>query len=317
MPPNQNHPARVAERIATLDHVSNGRVEFGTGEGATTTELGGFLTEQRYKKDAWEESTRECLRMMTETPYPGYEGEYFSMPERNIVPKPLQKPHPPVWVAASRRETVMTAARLGVGALGFGFETPEEAEERVERYYDLIRQCRRPIGQAMNPALATLGNMLCAPTDDEAMEKGLRGAQFFGFSFAWTHGPVNHGRDNVYREFRKRFDAAQTAEAVDAAGPEAEPEDEGARTLYRAGRRGLFIGSPDYIRGNLLRYEAAHVDMLLFVLQCGDRRHEDIMASLELFAKDVMPEFHERHVEQQRWRKQQLSGVKHAVNSTI
>jgi alkanesulfonate monooxygenase SsuD/methylene tetrahydromethanopterin reductase-like flavin-dependent oxidoreductase (luciferase family) len=316
MPPAQNHPARVAERIATLDLVSNGRVEFGTGEGATTTELGGFLTEHRIKKDAWEESTRECLRMMTETPYPGYEGEYFSMPERNIIPKPLQKPHPPVWVAASRRETVMLAGRLGIGAMGFGFETPEEAEDRVERYYELVRGCRRPLGEAMNPALVTLGNMMCAPTDVEAVEKGLRGAQFFGFAFAWTHGPVQHGRDNVYREFRQRSDAAASAAEAEAA-TENEPEDESARTLYRAGRRGMFIGSPEYIRGNLRRYEAAHVDSLLFVLQCGDRKHQHIMESLELFARDVMPEFQERHHLQQEWREQQLEGVKFPVNSTI
>ena len=142
MPPKQNHPARVAERIATLDLVSNGRVEFGTGEGATVTEIEGFGTRREDKKAAWEEATRECLRMMTMTPYPGFEGEFFSMPERNIVPKPLQKPHPPVWVAASRLETVMVGARLGIGAMGVGFETPEEAQERVSRYYELIRNCR-------------------------------------------------------------------------------------------------------------------------------------------------------------------------------
>jgi alkanesulfonate monooxygenase SsuD/methylene tetrahydromethanopterin reductase-like flavin-dependent oxidoreductase (luciferase family) len=314
MPPTQNHPARVAERIATLDLVSNGRVEFGTGEGATTTELGGFQTEHKFKKEAWEEATRECLRMMSETPYPGYEGEYFSMPERNVIPKPLQKPHPPVWVAASRRETVMMAARFGIGALGFGFETPEEAEDRVERYYELIRQCRRPIGKAMNPALVTLGNMMCAPTDEEAVEKGLSGAQFFGFSFAWTHGPVKHGRDNVYREFRRRTDAAESAAEAATAN---EPEDESARALYRAGRRGMFIGAPEYIRENLRKYETAHVDCLLFVLQCGDRKHEHIMESLELFGKEVMPEFKERHHKQQQWREQQLDGVKFPVNSTI
>ncbi len=147
MPPNQNHPARVAERIATLDLVSNGRVEFGTGEGATSTELDGFGTEPSAKKSAWEEATRECVRMMTMTPYPGYEGESFSMPERNVIPKPLQKPHPPLWVAASRRETVMQAASLGLGALGFGFETPEEVQERVQHYYELVRGIRQPLGQ--------------------------------------------------------------------------------------------------------------------------------------------------------------------------
>jgi alkanesulfonate monooxygenase SsuD/methylene tetrahydromethanopterin reductase-like flavin-dependent oxidoreductase (luciferase family) len=90
MPPRQNHPARVAERIAALDLVSRGRVEFGTGEGATTTEIGAFLTSHQEKKQAWEEATRECLRMMTMVPYPGYEGKYFSMPERNVIPKPLR-----------------------------------------------------------------------------------------------------------------------------------------------------------------------------------------------------------------------------------
>src|SRR3569833_1020573 len=69
MPPSVNHPARVAERIASLDIVSDGRVEFGTGEGATEMELGGFLTSQKQKREAWEEATRECLRMMSMVPY--------------------------------------------------------------------------------------------------------------------------------------------------------------------------------------------------------------------------------------------------------
>ena len=219
MPPNQNHPARVAERIATLDMVSGGRVEFGTGEGATETEIGGFLTKQKEKKEAWEEATRECVRMMAMTPYPGYEGRYFTMPERNIVPKPLQKPHPPVWVAASRRETVMLAARMGMGAIGFGFETPNEAEERALRYYELIRGPQEPLGAAINPALLTPGNMLCAPTDEEAVDRGLRGAQYFGYVFGWMHGHLTPGRDNIYRDFRTRADAETSAQAQDIATP--------------------------------------------------------------------------------------------------
>jgi alkanesulfonate monooxygenase SsuD/methylene tetrahydromethanopterin reductase-like flavin-dependent oxidoreductase (luciferase family) len=310
MPPRQNHPARVAERIATLDIVSNGRVEFGTGEGATETEFGGFLTKRNDKKEAWEEATRECLRMMTCVPYPGYDGVHFSMPERNVIPKPVQKPHPPVWVAASRRETVMLAARMGIGALGFGFESPEEAEERATRYFELIRACREPIGQAMNPALLTVGNMLCAPTDEDAVERGLRGAQYFGFVFGWMHGHLTPGRDNIYREFRRRNDAEQAADAL-------EPEDESARALYRMGRRGNFIGSPAFIRENCLKYEAAHVDALLFFSQCGDRQHEHIMESLELFAREVMPEFKERHRAHQEWRARQLDGVRFPINSSI
>jgi alkanesulfonate monooxygenase SsuD/methylene tetrahydromethanopterin reductase-like flavin-dependent oxidoreductase (luciferase family) len=312
MPPKQNHPARVAERIATLDLVSNGRVEFGTGEGATITEIEGFGTKREDKKAAWEEATRECLRMMTMTPYPGYDGEFFSMPERNIVPKPLQKPHPPVWVAASRLETVMVGARLGMGAMGVGFETPEEAQERVSRYYELIRNCR-PIGKAINPALAAGGNMMMGRTNEEAMQRGLRGAQFFGFALGFTNGEVHHGRDHLNREFVKRFGLEGRENVV----TEAEPDDETQRTLFRAGRRGNFIGSPDFVRENLRKYEDAHIDIMNFYIQVHERKHEHIMETLEMFAKEVMPEFQERHHLHQKWREQQLDGVKHEINSSI
>jgi alkanesulfonate monooxygenase SsuD/methylene tetrahydromethanopterin reductase-like flavin-dependent oxidoreductase (luciferase family) len=313
MPPKQNHPARVAERIASLDLVSNGRVEFGTGEGATVTETDGFGTVRAEKKEAWEEATRECLKMMMMTPYPGYEGVHFSMPERNVIPKPLQKPHPPVWVAASRLETAMVGARLGMGALGVGFESPEEANERVTRYYELIRNCR-PIGKAINPALAAGGNLMVARTNEEAMRRGLRGAQYFGFALGFTNGEVHHGRDHLNREFVKRF-GPEGAERP--AVQEAEPEDETQRTLFRAGRRGNFIGSPEFVRENLRRFEDSHIDIVNFFYQMHERKHEWIMESLELFAKEVMPEFKERHPKHQKWREQQLDGVKHEVNSSI
>ena len=313
MPPRQNHPARVAERIATLDLVSNGRVEFGTGEGATITETDGFGTKREEKKEAWEEATRECLRMMTMTPYPGYEGIHFSMPERNVIPKPVQKPHPPVWVAASRLETVMVGARLGIGALGVGFETPEEAHERVSRYYELIRACRNPIGAAMNPALAAGGNMMMARTNEEAMKRGLRGAQYFGFALRFTNAEVHHGRDHLNREFVRHFGLEGGEQDV----VETEPDDETQRTLFRAGRRGNFIGSPEFVRENLRKYEDAHIDVIHFAIQMHERKHEHVMESLELFAKEVMPEFKERHHLHQKWREQQLDGLKFPVNSSI
>src|SRR5213079_173899 len=87
MPPRYNHPARVAERIATLDLVSDGRVEFGTGESASEMEMGGFGVRREEKKGMWEEATRECVKMMSETPYSGVEGAYVGMPSRNVIPK--------------------------------------------------------------------------------------------------------------------------------------------------------------------------------------------------------------------------------------
>src|SRR6476646_9982507 len=95
-PPPYNHPARMAERIATLDLVSNGRVEWGTGESSSLTELGGFNLAVDQKRPAWLEAVEQCANMMAMDPYPGFEGQYFSMPCRNVVPKPVQRPHPPL-----------------------------------------------------------------------------------------------------------------------------------------------------------------------------------------------------------------------------
>ena len=117
-PPPFNHPARIAERIATLDLVSGGRVQFGTGEAGSEAELGGFLIDRDQKRAMWEEGLRVALRCMTEAPFTGHHGDYVTMPPRNVVPKPRQKPHPPVWVACSRRDTIHLAAQKGSNTEG-------------------------------------------------------------------------------------------------------------------------------------------------------------------------------------------------------
>ena len=333
MPPRYNHPARVAERIATLDLVSDGRVEFGTGESSSEMEMGGFGVAREEKKLMWEEATRQCVRMMTETPYGGYEGAYFGMPERNVIPKPLQKPHPPLWVASSRRETTMVAARLGMGSLGFAFETPEEANERVAQYFQLVREECTPIGAAINPSLAVLSSLMCCETDEEAMEKGVEGTQFFSYSLAYYYSPMtgpNHtpGRANIYRRFKDTpesermamFEFRRRLGGFGSSGEgasDAEPEDEVQRALWRAAKRGGCIGTPDFIRDTLRKYEAAHLDTMIFVAQSGARKHEDVMDSIYRFGTQVLPEFQERHPAHRKWRDEQLAGVDYEVNSSI
>jgi alkanesulfonate monooxygenase SsuD/methylene tetrahydromethanopterin reductase-like flavin-dependent oxidoreductase (luciferase family) len=327
-PPRYNHPARVAERIAALDILSGGRVEFGSGESASEMEMGGFGVERRQKKAMWEEATREIANMMVQTPYAGFEGEFFAMPPRNVIPKPVQKPHPPLWVAASRRETTMVAARLGMGSLGFGFETPEELGERAREYYRLVREELMPIGHAINPALAVLNTFMMAETDEEAMRRSANGPAFFSYSLGYYYNPAvggahQPGRANVYRDFLNR--SGETASLQAARGgflsPEeiasGEPSDEIAKALYRAARSGNAIGSADTIRRTLLKYEAQNLDVMIFVAQCGDRKHEHIMESIERFGRDVLPEFKARHETQKAWRAEQLAGVDFPINSTI
>ena len=341
MPPLVNHPARVAERVSSLDIISGGRVEFGTGEGASDAELGGYNVDRSLKKSMWEEGTRECLRMMSETPYPGHEGDHFSMPERNVIPKPLQRPHPPVWVAASRRETTLLAARFGIGSMGFGFETPEETAVRVAEYYRLIREECFPIGQAINPGLFVLNQFMAASTDEEAVRRSADGPGFFSYSLGYystTRGTKRAasgerlidehqaGVTNIHRVFdalpqeakdgRTQLREAKLMTQQEIA--DAEPEDEMAKALFRAARSGSAIGTPASIRENIKRYEDAHTDIMVFNAQCGARKHEHIMEAIELFGTQVLPEFAERHETEHRpWREQQLDSVPYPVNSSI
>ncbi len=184
-----NHPARIAERIATLDLISNGRVEFGTGEASSASELGGFGVPRDAKRAMWEESLDAVTRMLVEEPFAGYDGTYLRMPPRNVVPKPMQRPHPPLWVACSRRETIGLAGRSGIGALSFSFAEPEEAARWVSEYYGLIEseECV-PRGFAVNPNIAVVLPMMLHTDEATAIERGIDGAHFFGYSLGHFYG---------------------------------------------------------------------------------------------------------------------------------
>src|SRR5436853_3389778 len=167
-PPPLNHPARVAERIATLDLVSGGRVDFGTGESSSQAELGGFGVDRATKRDQWHEALDAITRMFVEEPFAGYDGEHFSMPPRNVIPKPKQKPHPPVWVACSRRDTILLAAEKAIGALTFAFIDPEDARHWVGDYYTTLAAKGVPIGDAVNANVACVATFMCHRDENEA-----------------------------------------------------------------------------------------------------------------------------------------------------
>src|SRR3954452_16127472 len=167
LPPAYVHPARVAETAATLDLVSDGRVELGTGETSSGAELAGFGVDRDTKRAQWDEAVGVVARMLVEEPFAGHEGPFLSVPPRNVVPKPLQRPHPPLWVACSRREAVRLAAEKGIGALSFAFVEPEEAKAWVDEYYAIVASERCvPGGFAVNPNIAVTLPMMVH--EDEA-----------------------------------------------------------------------------------------------------------------------------------------------------
>jgi len=289
-----NHPARVAERIATLDLVSDGRVEFGTGESSSEMELGGFGVERARKRAEWTEALDVVTRLMVEEPFAGHEGPGLSMPPRNVVPKPLQKPHPPLWVACSRRDTIHLAATKGIGALSFAFIEADEARKWVDDYYNTIasEKCV-PGGFAVNANLACVLPFMCHEDEETAIARGLDGGHFFGYSLAHYYAFGRHrlGETNVWDEFEQNrsafgFDRRVAAQQGQVLG--AKLLEEGLGALRGA------IGTPDQVRQLIRRYEEVGVDQLIFVSQAGRNRHEHICESMELFAREVLPEFAER-----------------------
>jgi len=292
--PGYNHPVRTAERVAMLDLVSGGRADFGSGESSSEAELGGFGIDMAVKRDQWLEGLQVAIRAMTEDPFTGHEGRFVSVPPRNVVPKPMQKPHPPLWVACSRRDTILLAAEKGIGALSFAFIDPEEARQWVDDYTATMAEKCVPVGKAVNHNLACVTPMMCDRDEDKAIAMGLEGGNFFGYSLAhyYVFGDHVPGKTNVWDEFiERRNQMGYSPEAALAA----EKEVLGAKVASgdTSGLRGA-VGTPDQLREFLRRYEEAGVDQLIFVMQAGKNRHEDIMASLELFADEVLPEFAER-----------------------
>ena len=292
--PKYNHPARTAERVATLDLVSKGRVEFGSGESASTAELGGFEITPALKREMWEEGLKVAIRCMTEAPFTGHDGKHCSMPPRNVVPKPVQQPHPPLWVACSRRDTILLAAEKGIGALTFTFIDPEEAKHWVGDYRRTLAEKCVPIGKAVNPEIACVTPMMVHRDEQEAIRRGMEGGNFFGFSLAhfYVFGDHVPGETNVWEEFQeKRQQMGYDPEVAVAL----EQERLGAKVAAHGGKglRGA-IGTPDQLREFLRRYEECGIDQVIFIQQAGRNRHEHIMESLELFGREILPEFKDR-----------------------
>jgi alkanesulfonate monooxygenase SsuD/methylene tetrahydromethanopterin reductase-like flavin-dependent oxidoreductase (luciferase family) len=291
LPPGYQHPARVAETAATLDLVSGGRVELGTGETSAGGELGGFGIDRAARRAQWDEALDVAVRMMVETPFAGVEGSSVTMPPRNVVPKPVQQPHPPLWVACSRRETIRLAAEKGMGALSFAFAEPEEATVWVDEYYDLIASERCvPAGFAINPNVAIALPLMVHGDEAEAIERGIDGAHFFAYALGhyYVFGQHRPGATALWEEFQARREDVGFARSVITA--------DGAPLKAKVLAKGLgsvrgAIGTPGQVVELLGRYEAAGVDEVMFNVQTGRTRHEHIMEALELFAAEVLPVF--------------------------
>jgi alkanesulfonate monooxygenase SsuD/methylene tetrahydromethanopterin reductase-like flavin-dependent oxidoreductase (luciferase family) len=286
-----NHPARVAEKVATLDLLSNGRCEFGMGESASITELEPFGVDMDNKREIFEEAVQAIMPMFK----PGaseHHGKYFNMPLRTVVPKPLQKPHPPLWVACSQLDTLAKCGEWGMGALGFQFVSADAAHAWVHAYYNaFVKRQKKLADYRANPNIALVSFFMCAKTDEEARARA-EGDTFFQFSLRFYGQSEGRRRPpagtvNMWDEYQK----------WKAANPE----------QHAAALRGGLIGSPETIRKKLKRFQSSNIDQVVLLNQAGRNTHEHICESLELFAAEVMPEFQAAHPELLKWKEKVLN----------
>jgi alkanesulfonate monooxygenase SsuD/methylene tetrahydromethanopterin reductase-like flavin-dependent oxidoreductase (luciferase family) len=270
--PQVNHPARIAERAATLDLVSNGRLDFGTGRAATWTELGAFGIDPDKTKEMWDEVIRALPKMWTEEEFE-WNGKYFKMPPRNILPKPLQDPHPPMWVAVASPETAVQAAERGLGMLGVTLGTPADYKRLVADYRRIIRHCD-PVGKFVNNQVNAAGWLYCGEDDGESAMVGGRTA----FTF-FHHAAHLLGIGGLYPSHAYTALANATALLSDP-----------SNILHE----GFLVGTPENIIKSLRFWEAVGVDRIVCLINFDQMiPQEKVLASLERFAKYVMPEFAE------------------------
>jgi alkanesulfonate monooxygenase SsuD/methylene tetrahydromethanopterin reductase-like flavin-dependent oxidoreductase (luciferase family) len=269
-----NHPARVAERIATLDVLSGGRVNFGTGRALNPGELEAFGVDPDESREQWLEALHAIPQMWMQKKF-STEGKWLNFPERQVVPKPFQSPHPPIFTAATQPSTIQMAGEMGIGALIFG-GSYESAIENVTHYREAIKKAK-PVGGFVNDHFGVFMQCLCAPTDEEAIAiQGKNFKKYHGLAkdlFApWLEGQAPKSYEYVINTLKEMM---ATIEAVSA-------ED-----IVAAG--GAAIGSPETLVTMFQRLADAGVDEVLLFMQSFDTPHDKILQSIELIANEVMP----------------------------
>jgi alkanesulfonate monooxygenase SsuD/methylene tetrahydromethanopterin reductase-like flavin-dependent oxidoreductase (luciferase family) len=289
MPQPYNHPVRTAESVATLDLISDGRVEFGTGRSTSRAELEGFGIDPRQTRAMWEEATRHVVGCWTQEEY-SFDGEYWSMPPRRVLPKPRQQPHPPIWAATGSRETHELVGDLGMGLCSFSAGVSlEELAMRIERYRKAAQACTKPLGAFVHERVATFSMFHCAPTRAEAYENARRSFEWYP-TVAFRHvGSVAE----LLREGGEELGDWNYLRYLP--GMTAADDWEDRHKLDDLLAQGVCIaGDPDEVIERCRAFEDMGVDLLLCMVNPYEIPHEKVMQSIELTGKYVIPEFQRR-----------------------
>lgn len=282
VPAGFNHPVRVAERVAALDILSNGRVEFGTGRSITREELGGFGLEPEDSRPMWREAVELIPKIWMDDEPITFHGKYTTIENRGIRPKPLQKPHPPLWQACTSPPSYNQAAELGLGVLAFGMAvSPEAMASRIRAYREGLRSAQ-PVGGVVNDQVAVFLLAHCAETDEEAQAVAERSFisyldQTMEYFVGWGRGGNLPPGYEWYAEVSHNQEELSTRLKFD----------------YLLENHMLLCGTPERFIETIELYREAGADQIIMGNTIGTIPHAEVLSSIRLIGREVIPAFRE------------------------
>jgi alkanesulfonate monooxygenase SsuD/methylene tetrahydromethanopterin reductase-like flavin-dependent oxidoreductase (luciferase family) len=270
--PPVNHPARVAERVAMIDHLSEGRFEFGVGRGSSSTEQKGFgIQDPELTKEMADETVAQFKYMWRDGLY-SYDGKYFSMPPRNVLPKPYTDPHPPLWVAAGNPSTFEKAARMGIGVLCFTTTSPEALKKLIELYKNTIDKAE-PVGEYVNNNVMVTSQMICLEDGQLARDLSTRITSRFQNTLVFHY-----------------LDTFPKPEGIPD-WPDVIPEPTADEVEYAIENHLVCVGTPDEVAPAVQAYVDTGADQLAFGQLSTTIPIETALESVDTFGKHVLPQF--------------------------
>ncbi|HVU00662.1 MAG TPA: LLM class flavin-dependent oxidoreductase [Polyangiaceae bacterium] len=275
LPHRYNHPIRIAERIATLDVLSGGRVNWGSGKSSSKVEQLAFENDVDTLHEQWLEAVRIIPKMWEEEVF-SYEGKFSKIPPTQVVPKPVQTPHPPMFAACTKPDSAASVGKLGLGALNFAIGSDDYLAAKVEAYRAAVERAE-PVGKAVTNHFACTPPALVLPDDTQACRYGFRGARFFAETLSryYLGGERPVGRLPVNRDFLS--------------------DDELAAAMAMRGESGssqnVCVGDPVAAKEFVSRFVDIGVDELILVMQMGTVPVDLVTESIRTFGEKVLPHF--------------------------
>jgi alkanesulfonate monooxygenase SsuD/methylene tetrahydromethanopterin reductase-like flavin-dependent oxidoreductase (luciferase family) len=266
-----HHPLRLAGQIAQIDQLSNGRFDVACGRGASPYQMRQFQTamDEADSREFFAEHLRIMVEHWKDPTAHAHGGRFFSYPNATVLPPTLQRPHPPLWLAALSARSVRWAIELGFecGVISAPFREPFA---QVEGVYEAFEQALRGAGHERARARFALNRMTFVGADEAECREVLR------------YVLMNHRV--IDQQLGDREHVCGGDYAVDEPVREDEP---GLEEMYA----NIAFGTAPEVHAKLARYAELGVDQFSAWQNVG-QPHEQVCASMRAFAREVMPSFH-------------------------